>query len=235
MTAIGAGNIQIQSSPLELFGEPGGGQVSPAPLTREALQPLIREAVAYWRTAGISTDRLNVLGQVDLQIADLPGRQLGLAGAGTVWIDQDAAGHGWSLDGAAVAPVPGRVDLLSVLAHELGHVLGFDHDDAHHHNVMRETLDVGVRQVPEVGSGDSLPLLDVMLPAGWLAWVALDPLATAPRYREKGPQAPVSAVLPVAMGAAHGDLLDLAFSDSWSCSGNDSGFEDLILMDLLEV
>lgn len=46
-------------------------------------------------------------------------------------IDRDAAGYGWSVD-------TGGFDLLSVVTHEFGHMLGFDH--GHDDRVMRSTL-----------------------------------------------------------------------------------------------
>ena len=55
------------------------------------------EAIAHWVAAGIDAQRAVRLESVEFRIADLPGRYLGLAAAGTVWVDQDAAGHGWDL------------------------------------------------------------------------------------------------------------------------------------------
>ena len=55
-----------------------------------------------------------------------------------IWIDRDAAGFGWSTDASIVRS--GQIDLLSVVSHEFGHVLGLDHD------VMGETLTVGTRE-----------------------------------------------------------------------------------------
>ena len=57
----------------------------------------------------------------------------------------DAAGYGWSGD-ISSATAAGRVDLLSVVTHELGHVLGYDHDDPF--DVMGATLSLGVRRLP---------------------------------------------------------------------------------------
>jgi hypothetical protein len=113
---------------------------------------------------------------VALHIANLPGAELGLAAAGDIWIDESAAGWGWSL---GISPTPGRMDLLTVVAHELGHVLGFGHSDGP--GVMEATLGPGVRQAPELapalgnpaGTRSDLPsgLNPALSPLGSLASV----------------------------------------------------------------
>src|SRR5207248_5267788 len=68
--------------------------------------------------------------------------------AQTITIDSDAAGHGWFTDPTPGGnPAAGRVDLLTVVAHELGHVLGIVELDGNT-DLMAETLPVGVRRVP---------------------------------------------------------------------------------------
>ena len=91
----------------------------------------------------------------------------GWATPNSVWIDQNAAGYGWFVDAtpgreneefgtivggttelaSAGSPATGKVDLLSVLMHEMGHVLGLEHGDEL--GVMGESLGLGVRRVPE--------------------------------------------------------------------------------------
>ena len=53
-----------------------------------------------------------------------------------------------------------RIDLLTVLEHELGHLLGFDHAEQ---GVMDDTLAAGRRRTPSAGGPtDWLAAIDVM-------------------------------------------------------------------------
>src|SRR5262249_59995115 len=100
------------------------------------------------------------------RIADLGGLTLGKAAAGgVIWLDDNAAGWGWFID-----PTPrddsefttpgnqgeqGRMDLLTVLEHEVGHLLGRGHEAT---GVMQETLTAGTRRNvrPDVAAGAAL-------------------------------------------------------------------------------
>jgi uncharacterized repeat protein (TIGR01451 family) len=115
----------------------GAGQ-----LTAEQLQPIIARAIAAWQAAGVDPATLSTLGNVKFYVSDLPGTELGYEVPGGIWVDQDAAGWGWSTTGD-----PGRMDLTTVVTHELGHALGFDHGDV---GAMEPTLAPGVQLLPEV-------------------------------------------------------------------------------------
>ncbi|MCI0379143.1 MAG: hypothetical protein L0215_16165, partial [Gemmataceae bacterium] len=152
-------NGSLDGSPLRATGGAGGG--TDEVLAPEQVQPLLAEAVNRLLTQLGSPNELQTAGLdvgaldgVTIRIADLGGDLLGLTFGNTIWLDDNAAGWGWFVD-----PTPwddsefttpgdqgeqGRMDLLSALAHELGHVLGNEHDED---GVMQETLATGTRTV----------------------------------------------------------------------------------------
>jgi hypothetical protein len=157
-------------------------------LTDEALAPIATEAMARWAAAGVYT---TVLGGIQIQIVDLPDTALGASSTGVIYIDANAAGYGWFVD-----PTPSddsefliagdqgeqsRMDLLTVVTHEMGHALGFEHSDT---GVMQETLPAGVRHMeaapdvnPTAAASDSALLAMSGAPAA--GGSAVTPTATA--------------------------------------------------------
>ena len=151
--------------------------MQPGLLTKSDLLPLVEAAIAQWEASGVTEESLAALHRVDVQISELPGNELGQAGTAVIYIDQDAAGYGWFVDttpfddsefafndatGALQAvtgsQASGRFDLLTVVFHELGHILGFDHDesDDDSETLMSATLSAGTRRLPELTNADSL-------------------------------------------------------------------------------
>jgi hypothetical protein len=134
-------------------------------LTAESVRPVFDEAVVRWRALGASAEDLEFLNDLQVRIADLSGDQVGLAAPGVLWLDVDAAGHGWFVDvtpetdeefvpDGVSSPAAGKVDLMTVIAHELGHLLGFEHSNGG--DLMLATLPLGVRRIPAAAAADTV-------------------------------------------------------------------------------
>ena len=140
-----------------------GGEAIDAP----ALAGVVDEAIARWVASGLVDEAGRaLLESVTFSVADLSGLLLGLTTDTTVTLDIDAAGFGWFVDASLAddcefAPdgegnltatpgseAEGRMDLLTVVMHELGHVLGFADGSQLAGGVMNETLEAGTRLVP---------------------------------------------------------------------------------------
>src|SRR5262249_2347237 len=97
----------------------------------------------------------SALRAIHIRVADLGGTVLGLAAGNSILLDGNAAGWGWFVDPTPrddrEFTTPGnqggrnRMDLLTVVMHEMGHLLGHGHAEG---GVMAETLAAGVREVP---------------------------------------------------------------------------------------
>jgi hypothetical protein len=134
-------------------------------VTQAQAQSLAKTAVSRLAAAGASAADLAKLAAVQIVVADLPNSGLGEALSGTVVLDVNAAGMGWFIDttpdrdeefvrGAdgvyrAFAPqAKGKADLLTVLTHELAHLIGFEDlaPATAPNSLMTGTLPVGVRR-----------------------------------------------------------------------------------------
>jgi VCBS repeat-containing protein len=136
-------------------------------LTDEALAGIAGEVMDRWTEAlNLGSDLQEKLSQVSFRIADLSGLTLGQASVDTIVVDVNAAGHGWYVDATpgddlefglklselqlmatSSSPALGRMDLLTVVMHEMGHVLGFKDMDPNAGALMSETLDAGTRRL----------------------------------------------------------------------------------------
>ncbi len=130
-------------------------------LTQSQLSPILSEAISRWQSAGADA---SILAGLNVQVTNLAGTKLGLASGNTIWLDNNAAGWGWFIDPTPSDDLefalPGsqgeqnHMDLLSVVMHELGHLLGHEHEDE---GLMAETLSPGVRHLL---SDDDVALID---------------------------------------------------------------------------
>jgi hypothetical protein len=153
-------------------------------LTETELQGIAAEAIVRWsETVILDSNAEEQLAKVRFQIADLSGLALGQATPDLVLIDWDAAGWGWFVDttpfndvefglklselelmATSTSSALGRMDLLTVVMHEMGHVLGFEDLDPNAGALMSGTLDASTRRLndstpesPKLVQMDSVP------------------------------------------------------------------------------
>jgi hypothetical protein len=145
--------------------ESNSAQTSPeTTISQETLVPIVQEAIAQWETVGLEQETIDKFNNTSFEVSNLAGLTLGMTVGHTVHIDQNAANNGWFID-----PSPARdeefygqgkslraidvwiaehMDLLSVVAHELGHVAGLTDMENDISRLMYPTLNKGVRRIP---------------------------------------------------------------------------------------
>ncbi|MFM8266899.1 MAG: hypothetical protein ACKOA2_02655, partial [Ilumatobacteraceae bacterium] len=123
---------------------------APTPLVTTALTAADVTAVrataaSYWPGADLTG--------VVITITDLPDGRLAREVDGAIELDTTAAGRGWWTNPSLTTAVAtDRIDLLTVMAHEFGHVLGLEDipADITPASLMTATLEPGVRRLAEV-------------------------------------------------------------------------------------
>ncbi len=156
LEAINAALDAQPSSPVQILGLTPVGSAG-APPDGEELAALFSEAKL----------RMAYDGAVRMEMVDLTGPYLAWAGTDSILVDADATGYGWFVDPTPEldeeyafdegrqrwvardgSPAEGRIDLLTVLMHELGHVNGVGHADSNGSfgDVMQPDLGAGIRR-----------------------------------------------------------------------------------------
>jgi len=117
-------------------------------LSQAEVESVYDVALDDWAASGlISEEELESLGDVTLIVTDLEGSTLARTiDHDTILIDATAAGAGWYIESdeepAMGSIVTTGVDLLTVLRHEIGHLLGYNHDQL---AIMAEELEASTR------------------------------------------------------------------------------------------
>jgi hypothetical protein len=160
---------------------------------REAeVAEVLAGAMAQWRSAlGVGDPRLDRFDRISVSVRELDGAALAYGEPSSIILDADAAGHGWYVDpspadslefsaarrdgvtlrASGTSAAAGRMDLLTVIMHELGHSIGLDHDDARKYAVMREELAPGTRYTLDVRSAPARSQdAHARNPDAWIAW-----------------------------------------------------------------
>ncbi|MCA9071903.1 MAG: hypothetical protein KDA84_23405, partial [Planctomycetaceae bacterium] len=166
MFVAGVQDVNVQFVGAPLLAAESKTATSTTPLTQLDVDIARDAALDRFRAAGVSEADLGALSQVNITVDDLSGDFLGLATTGGIVLDVDAAGNGWFIDptpdrdeefantGNGLTAINlsaiGRMDLLTVIMHELGHKLGLDdlHSQLHPDALMSARLPVGTRRLP---------------------------------------------------------------------------------------
>ena len=167
--AVGGDAITGQFLPTLLLAADGlSEKESNASLSAEELRPIVTAATDLLSDSGLGSTKLETLSRVQFVVDDLNGARVGKTLGNTVIIDNNAAGHGWFVDAtpteneefdvlgpsglmaAGDSAASGRIDLLTVVLHELQHVLGSEdfYSEVNAHDLMNGSLAKGVRRVP---------------------------------------------------------------------------------------
>ncbi|WP_066648930.1 MULTISPECIES: Ig-like domain-containing protein [Sphingomonas] len=141
-------------------------------LTQAALDAIVAAAIERWVAAGVTDEQLAALQAVRFEVADMPGIYLGLASARGIQIDSDGAGFRWFIDatpgddvefGSTSAGLRGlneitasRIDLLTVVLHELGHAIGLEDTylSSDSSNLLYGYINPGERRLPAPGQAE---------------------------------------------------------------------------------
>jgi archaellum component FlaG (FlaF/FlaG flagellin family) len=111
----------------------------PSFANQDVIQKAKTQAIDIWSGVGLPSGLLAILSSVEIRYANLGSGLLGLVTNNSILIDDDAAGLGW--DYQSEESSDGAMDIVSVLLHEMGHILGLDdHSDESNSSLMFNKL-----------------------------------------------------------------------------------------------
>jgi hypothetical protein len=132
-------------------------------LTHADLQTLLAAAKQHWLGAGANAA---IVDSAHVTVGELPAGVAGQTLGRNITLSANGAGWGWFIDPTPLlseefSPLgdnttleairgfgaDGQLDLLTVLIHEIGHVLSLEHEDED--DLMGSTLEPGMRHLPD--------------------------------------------------------------------------------------
>ena len=151
--------------------------VPPLPLTAATLTPVLDQAIDTWMATGLDAQQKQLLEHLTVQVTTLDNGLLGYTQGEHIELDSRAAGFGWFVDPTpadnsefpletnaglqadSASPAAGKMDLFTVLMHEMGHTLGLGdlNPSLFPHDLMNGSLPVGTRRFPTFGEANVSP------------------------------------------------------------------------------
>ncbi|HEY0026260.1 MAG TPA: Ig-like domain-containing protein [Allosphingosinicella sp.] len=149
-------------------GPAGPAVVDDGVLSQAELALVVAAAIARWEAAGATPEQIAAMRAVAFSVEDIGGLTIGASSVGAITIDDNAAGFNWFVDatpgddsefagsgtqlratsdyGAAGT----RIDLLTVVTHELGHQIGLNDltVPGERDELMYGSIAVGERRLP---------------------------------------------------------------------------------------
>ncbi|MEJ0075774.1 MAG: cadherin domain-containing protein [Alphaproteobacteria bacterium] len=172
----GGAAVPLPNNPQPMLALDGGvasASVTPGEmnLTQSQLDTIVAAAINYWAAAGASADQIATLQHVTYTVGDAMAGWLAESTANHVLVDASANGNGWFVDPTPAdssefanvvsatraftdptTDAAGHMDLLTVVAHEMGEQLGLSEQwgtDAQD-NIMSVFLQDGERRLPSL-------------------------------------------------------------------------------------
>jgi len=159
---VPANNLQATVAPAFV------SQNTVSSLAQDDIAPILAEAKRRWAASGLLDGELLArLNTITVRLEDFGGLILAQQDGNTLHIDLDAAGWGWFVDPTADkneeyrrnsdgtlsarknTDASDKMDLLTVVMHEIGHLLGYDHgaEINGQTELMDSTLSAGAREL----------------------------------------------------------------------------------------
>ncbi|MDF1816297.1 MAG: right-handed parallel beta-helix repeat-containing protein, partial [Verrucomicrobiales bacterium] len=140
-------------------------------LSSQEIESLANAAVERWKEADLTAEQIEALEAIEISMVDMEGFALGETEGTEIFLDWNAAGRDWFIDetpfdddefefaesSTAFRDTDGDaqygIDMLTVMMHEMGHVLGLEdiYQSAQDLNLMHWDLDEGQRITPVHG------------------------------------------------------------------------------------
>ena len=165
---LAAGGVESDVSSFDTFIN----SMSHRALTQPELDSTVNAAMDRWSASGLTPKQISAMREIRFELGELKGAHLGHANGNRIVVDRNAQGKGWFVDPTPMddhefrdrtsgtrsytnpfSLAAGRIDLLTVIEHEIGHELGLadSYVEQDRDSIMYGYLTAGERRLPARG------------------------------------------------------------------------------------